>query len=234
MKRIAVMQPYLFPYIGYWQLLNAVDEFVLLDDVQYIQRGWINRNRVLVDGRDHLFSFSVCKDAQQTKINQRFFSPDFSAERARFLRMLQCAYAKAPFFQPALSVIERSLDFSTRNVAACVGDSLKILADYLHIATPFVYASAIAGDKSLKAQDYILALTKSLHGDVYINLSGGIALYDKTVFGEHGIQLLFLKALPHEYKQFSHEFIPFLSIVDVMMFNSPETIKMMLGRYELT
>ena len=96
MKKVAIMQPYLFPYIGYWQLLAAVDEFVLLDDVQYINRGWINRNRILVEGRDHLFSFSVKMDSQQKKIIERFFAEDFSADRSRFLRTLQCSYRKAP------------------------------------------------------------------------------------------------------------------------------------------
>ena len=234
MKKVAVMQPYLFPYIGYWQLINAVDEFVLLDDVQYIQRGWINRNRILLAGRDHLFSFSVCKDAQQKKINQRFFSEEYPAEREKFLRMLQCAYAKAPFFRSAFAVIEQSLAFSTMNVATGVGDNLKILADYLHIPTSFRYASTIDCDKSLKAQDYILALTKQLNADVYLNLSGGTSLYDKDVFLRQKIQLFFLQTVPQEYKQFANEFIPFLSIIDVMMFNSPETIKKMLGRYELT
>jgi len=227
------MQPYLFPYIGYWQLISAVDEFVLLDDVQYINRGWINRNRILVDGRDHLFSFSVKKDSQQKKINERFFAADFPAERARFLRTLQCCYSKAPFFAPVLEVVERSLEFSTENLARNVGRNIAMLAQYLHIATPVRYASAIPCDKLLKAQAYILELTRHLNGKVYINLSGGQELYDRDVFREQEIKLLFIQSELIEYKQFGHPFVPFLSIIDVMMFNSPVEIRAMLGRYQL-
>ena len=197
------MQPYLFPYIGYWQLLAAVDEFVLLDDVQYINRGWINRNRILVEGRDHLFSFSVKKDSQQKKINERFFAEDFSVDRTRFLRTLQCSYSKAPYFEPVIGLVERSLEFSRENLARNLGGNIALLSDYLQIKTPVRYASDIDCDKQLKAQAYILELTRRLQGNVYVNLSGGKQLYDRAVFSENAIELLFIQAELIEYKQFA-------------------------------
>ena len=233
MKKVAIMQPYLFPYIGYWQLLAAVDEFVLLDDVQYINRGWINRNRILVEGRDHLFSFSVKKDSQQKKINERFFAEDFSVDRTRFLRTLQCSYRKAPYFGPVFSLVERSLEFSAENLARNLGGNIALLSDYLQIKTPVRYASDIDCDKQLKAQAYILELTRRLQGNVYVNLSGGKQLYDQAVFRQNAIELLFIQTEQIEYQQFGQPFVPFLSIIDVMMFNSPVEIRAMLGRYQL-
>ena len=227
------MQPYLFPYIGYWQLLNAADEFVILDDVQYINRGWINRNRILVDGRDHLFTFSVEKAAQTKKINERFFSADFPLEKAKFLKKLQFAYAKAPFFADVLELIGRSLDFSGGNIAVNLGKNLAVIAEYLGIDTKVCFASDIACNKELKAQDYIMELTRKREGDSYINPIGGMELYDREVFRQNGIRLHFLQCGPISYKQGTAAFIPNLSIIDVLMFNSRDEMKEMLGRYEL-
>jgi len=233
MKKVAIMQPYLFPYIGYWQLLNAADEFVILDDVQYINRGWINRNRILVDGRDHLFTFSVVKAAQTQKINERFFSADFQAEKTKFLKTLRYAYAKAPFFAQGMELIARSLEFSAGNIAVNIGKNLAVIAEYLDISTKTSFASGIDCNKELKAQDYILAINDKLGSDVYINPSGGVELYEKAAFAQHNIELCFLKSDPISYKQFRDSFVANLSIIDVIMFNSCVEIKEMLGRYEL-
>lgn len=234
MKKIAVMQPYLFPYIGYWQLFNAVDEFVILDDVQYINRGWINRNRILVDGRDHLFTFSVIKAAQTQKINERYFSAGFPEEKMKFMRTLQYSYAKAPFFVKVLELIDNSLDFSAEgNIAVNIGKSLSVIAEYLDITTKICFASEIVCNKELKAQNYILELNKKLNSDVYINLSGGMELYDKEAFRENNIRLHFLRSKPITYKQYKELFLPNLSIVDVMMFNAKDEINKMLSEFEL-
>mgnify|MGYP003602553285 FL=1 len=233
MKKVAIMQPYLFPYLGYWQLIKAVDQFVLLDDVQYINRGWINRNRILLNGRDHLFSFSVRKASQQTAINQRYFSSDFLLERTKFLRSLHCAYGKAPFFAPVYDVIEKSLTFPPDNLARNIGQNMKGLAEYLGIATPIVFSSDIVCNKALKAQEYILELNRQLAGEVYINLSGGVSLYDRDEFRRNGIQLQFIRADEVEYRQFGQPFVPNLSVIDVMMFNSRDEINTLLDRYTL-
>ena len=233
MKKIAIMQPYLFPYIGYWQLLNAVDEFVILDDVQYINRGWINRNRILVDGAAHLFSFSLRKASQTQNINERFFSADFCKEKTKFMRTLQCAYGKAPFFNKSIDIIRQGLAFSDDNISKNIGHSIKVISEYLNIKVKICFSSDVLCNKDLRGQEYILAINKALDGDVYINLSGGMDLYDKEFFHRNNLQLKFIKCDTITYQQFGDLFIPSLSIVDVIMFNSCSSINQMLSRFEL-
>lgn len=233
MKRIAVMQPYLFPYIGYWQLINAVDEFVVLDDVQYINRGWINRNRILIDNKEHLFTFSLKSDSRYKMINERFFSSDFEIQKQKFLRSLQFAYSKAPFFNIVFKLIERSLDFTDENIAIEISKSIKFICDYLEITTKMHLASKLNCNKNLKGQDYILEINKKLESREYINLIGGMNLYSKVEFQHNEISLHFLKCSEISYTQFSDTHVPNLSIIDLLMFNSKKEICEILKRYEL-
>jgi hypothetical protein len=233
MKKIAIMQPYLFPYIGYWQLVDSVDEFVVLDDVQYINRGWINRNRILMNNREHLFTFSLKNDSRLKMIYERFFSPEFEHEKQKFLRSLQFSYSKSPYFQAGYSLIEQCLDFSGQNIAREIGRSIKGICNYLGITTEIRYSTEINCNKNLKGQDHILEINKALESQIYVNLAGGINLYSKEVFLQNNIELYFIKCKEIFYNQFNDSFVPNLSIIDIVMFNSKAEIREMLKRYEL-
>lgn len=102
------MQPYLFPYLGYFQLIQAVDKFILLDDVNFIKRGWVNRNRILVNGKDHLFSLPLQRASQFKKINDLKLA-DYPGWRNRFFKTLTHAYRQASQYEPVMKMLHQAL-----------------------------------------------------------------------------------------------------------------------------
>lgn len=231
--KLAIMQPYLFSYIGYFQLINAVDKFVVLDNVQYINKGWINRNNILVNGQANMFTFSVQKDSREKNINERFFAPSYAQDKANFLQKLQHAYSKAPMYKEVIGVIEKSLDFTNdANIADSILFNLKQICEYLEIKAQFTKASTIFPEKNVAGADYILAICEKLGATVYINPIGGTELYDKKLFLDKDIELFFLNTYKIEYQQFKNDFIPNLSIIDILMFNSKQQIAVFLERCE--
>jgi len=231
--KIGIMQPYIFPYIGYFQLIGAVDQFVVYDNIKYTKKGWINRNRILCNGKDEYVSIPLKKDSDFLNVDQRYLADTWAQEQHKFLNKIKECYRKAPFFTDAFEVVQQCISYEDRNLFNYIYHSIKVLCNYLSITTPLVISSSVAIDHELAAEQKVLALCKALHADTYINPIGGIELYDKTFFKQEGIDLFFLKTGTVEYKQFNHEFIPFLSIIDVMMFNDRDAIKNMLNNYGL-
>ena len=229
---VGIMQPYFFPYIGYWQLIDAVDCFVVYDDVNYIKRGWINRNRILANGSEMNFHISVQKASQNRKINQLHIDPDLRL-RKKTLKTIELAYKRAPYFKNIYPIIEEILFYREENLADYLTFSLIKTAEYLGIRTHIVRSSEIPKENAKKGQDKILEICKILGADTYYNAIGGKKLYSADVFKENGIQLYFLKTGDILYHQFTNEFIPNLSILDVMMFNSTESISKQLKKYTL-
>jgi len=228
------MQPYLFPYIGYFQLMNLADTFVVYDDVQYIKGGWINRNNILVSGERKLFNLSLKNDSTFSNINERFFDvAKFEREKIKLLKTISQSYSKATYFKEAYSLIESILSNSEIQLSEFIIKSIVKINEYLQIDTAILKSSEIEFDKRLKAQERVINLCENLKAQHYINPIGGIELYSKGKFQESGIILNFIKTNEIIYKQFSDNFISNLSIIDVMMFNSPETINKMLNQYEL-
>jgi hypothetical protein len=230
--RLAIMQPYFLPYIGYLQLMNAVDKFVLYDDVNYINKGWINRNRILVNGKDYLFTVPL-KEASQNKLINEICLSDDPKWRGKLLKTFEQAYKKAPFYLTAFAVTEKIINLEAEKLNEWLAAGFSVLADYLHIQTEIVSGSGVYHNTHLKAQERILDICRQENADHYINPIGGTELYDKPVFGASGIQLSFLKSRPVIYPQFKNEFIPWLSIVDIMMFNSVPSIQHLLNEYDL-
>lgn len=226
---LAVMQPYLFPYIGYWQLINAVDTFVIYDDVNYINKGYINRNSILVCGKSQQIILELISASQNKFIN----TTEVGNNSSKLLKTIEMSYKKAPYFDIVFPIIENILNQEEKNLAKFIGYSLQKLYSYLEIGTKFVYSSDIEKDNSLKAQDKILDICKKLDATNYINAIGGQELYDKEKFQARNIKLNFLKTELIEYKQFKNDFVPYLSIIDILMFNSVSEIKQMLCKYEL-
>lgn len=231
--RLGMQQPYLFPYIGYFQLIRAVDQFVVYDDVQYIKGGWINRNRILLQGKPFVFTLSLKSDSRSSNINERFFSAKHREEKDQFLKTLRCAYKKAPYFPDVFELIEEIFANEEQNLARMLTFSLKKVCTYLEITTPFMLASEIEKDCALKRENRMFAIFERLGVEHYINAIGGHELYSKAEFQTQNVQLDFLKTRSCEYQQFGHEFIPALSIIDVMMFNSKERISELLGLFDL-
>ncbi|HBA54164.1 WbqC family protein [Syntrophorhabdus aromaticivorans] len=231
--KIGIMQPYFFPYIGYFQLMNAVDEFVVYDNIEFTKKGWINRNRILANGKDYFVTIPLKKDSDYLDVRDRCLADSWPSGRAKMLNRMKEAYRKAPQFDVVYPVIERCLHFEDANLFNFIFYTLTQVKAYLGISTFFIKSSAIPIDHTLKAEKKVIAICKARNADVYVNPIGGIELYTKDEFKNQGIDLYFLKADGFEYKQFNNGFIPWLSIIDVMMFNSKETITNMLMQYSL-
>ena len=231
--KLGLMQPYLFPYIGYFQLIANCDLFVIYDDVQYIKGGWINRNRILLNATPHYITLPLRNDSFRLNINQRFFAPGFEKHKKHLLEKVQNGYRKAPFFASAYKLVRECLQSTDENVASFTTQTIKRSCQYLDITTPFAISSEIPKDPNLLAEDRVLSINKVLKSDVYINPVGGVELYQREHFARQGITLQFIRTKNFQYSQFAAPFIPFLSIIDVMMFNSKEQIRKFLTAYEL-
>lgn len=229
--KIAIMQPYFLPYIGYWQLINSVDVFVIYDNIQYTKKGWFNRNRFLQNGKDVLFSIPLKKDSDYLNVDERFVSPEF--DKAKLISQFKNAYAKAPYVKGVMPILAEIINFDEDNLFEYICNSVKKICEYLDIETKIVISSQINIDHNLKSQDKVIAICKAMEANNYINPSGGVELYDKDDFKFNGLELNFIQSKPIEYKQFDNEFVPWLSIIDIMMFNNKEEIKEMLKRFEL-
>jgi len=226
--------PYIFPYIGYYQLMRAVDVFVTYDDVQYMKGGWINRNRLLVQGKPKYITFSVSKGLLNSLINEHVLAAHvLQREKRKILSLLQQNYSKAPFFNEAYPIIENIINVDEKNVARFAEYTQVEILKYLDINIDYRRSSELDFDKSLKGQDRVIKIVKILNGKRYINPIGGLDLYSPEKFNKNGIELRFLKSAVKPYTQFTNDFIPNLSIIDVLMFNSIEKINEMLNNYEL-
>lgn len=214
------MQPYFFPYCGYFQLINSVDYFVIFDDVNYIKRGWVNRNRILNKGEIQNITLPIQKASQNKKINQHFRTIDIKS-LAKLKKKIQFAYAKAPNFDNVYPVIEQIITHTETNLAKYLAYSLKETSQYLGIKTQFVYSSELSNhDDWNNAEHRIINIAKQLGGTQYINLPGGKELYNQNHFSENGLELTFMPQKFQEYYQFnSLHFQPGLSIIDFLMNN---------------
>jgi hypothetical protein len=230
--QVALMQPYLFPYIGYFQLINAVDTFVLHDDVQWIKGGWINRNQILLDGEPHLCTLPVVKKSSYDLINQCKVT-DIPREKKKILGKIQSAYSNAPFFLEVMPIVKDVFSQSENNIAKYVLYSLKKIIQYLDVPTNLVMSSELQKDDHLKGQSRVIEICSQIGAVLYVNPPGGVGLYDKNKFKEAGIDLYFLKSNKIQYQQSSTEFVSNLSIIDVLMFNSTESVQEILKQFTL-
>ncbi len=221
--KVAVMQPYFLPYIGYFQLIAAADRFVVYDDIKYTKKGWINRNRFLRDGRDEVFTVPLEAAPDTSLVRERRVSPSFAPEA--LLNRLREAYRRAPFFAPAFALVESIVRSPETNLFSFLLQSLRRTCAHLGIDTPLVVSSSLAVDAGLRGEERVIATCRAAGARTYVNPPGGRELYSPARFAESGLELRFLEPGPVEYPQFGAAFVPWLSIVDVMMFNSPERIR---------
>jgi hypothetical protein len=223
--RVAIMQPYFFPYIGYFQLINAVDKFVVYDNIKFTKKGWINRNRILVNGKDEYITIPLKKDSDYLNICQREWVEVDIDEKKKILRRIYESYKKAPQFSQFFPIVEEVINFDNKNLFSYLHNGLSNICQFLDIKTEFITSSTLPIDHTLKSQEKVIALCKSLDATHYINPIGGTELYSREVFTQNDIELAFIKTNNIQYPQFNTEYIPWLSIIDVMMFNEKEKVK---------
>lgn len=225
--KLGIMQPYFLPYIGYFQLIRAVDTYVIYDDIQYIKGGWINRNHILLNGQKFMVNLLLSGASPNKMINEISVQRD----QRKLIKTIEAAYKKAPYFDLVYPELLKIFECENLNLARFVGNSILIVSKYLGIRTKFVYSSEIDKNNGLKSQEKVIDICERMGADTYINAIGGQELYDKSEFLEKGIDLKFIQTKAFSYPQFSRAFIPFLSIVDVIMFNDVNQSNAFLEEY---
>ena len=231
MDKIAVMQPYLFPYLGYFQLMQAVDKFIFYDDVHFINRGWINRNRILVNREPMRFTVPL-QSASQNKLIREVQLANPEQWKKKFLKTLEHAYKHAPYYSRTVQIVHCVLDSTAESILQWILSSIELLCREFSITCERSLSSSYK-NQELSGAARLIDLVKLESGDHYINASGGAALYSKEEFRLAGIELSFLEPELNEYDQQIGSFIPGLSILDVLMFNSTTEIKSELKKYRL-
>ena len=230
--RLAIMQPYFFPYIGYFQLIAAVDLFVVYDNIKYTKKGWINRNRILQNGKDVTFSLPLKNDSDSLDIRERELAADFRCEK--LLNQIEGAYRSAPYFSSTFPLIDLAVRYKETNLFRFLHHSIVKTCEHLGITTKIRISSGVAIDHGLRSQDKVLALCEAVGANTYVNASGGTELYSKRAFQGKGLELKFIQSKPFEYRQFGDAFVPWLSIIDVLMFNPLDVIRTCIStNYEL-
>lgn len=218
------MQPYFLPYIGYIQLMAASDIFIIYDDVNYINRGWINRNQILVNGNAHKFAVPLVQASQNKKINEisRRVDPKW---QQKLLRTLEMAYKKAPEFERIMPWVTNIISFENENLASYVTHSLHKIVEILALEVKLLSTSGRYDNQERKAGDRLIDICRQESATTYINPSGGQSLYTKQQFAQSGINLQFLVPKLIPYPQGANKFVPWLSILDALMFLPTEEIK---------
>lgn len=233
MKSIAITQPYVFPYLGYYQLVKSVDKFIIYDDVNFITRGWVNRNQILVNKNSYKFTIPVKKTSQNKLICKTEIESNSKAIK-KLQKTIELAYTKAPFFEEIYDLVVRVLNGTYESIGHMASQSLKEVCSYLEIPTVFAHSSEMGYDNSnLERAERLIDICKLEKIKIYINLPGGRSLYDKEYFMKRGIELKFIEPNDVVYNQYDNEFVKGLSIIDILMFNSREACINLLDNYNL-
>ncbi|SJK83786.1 WbqC family protein [Halomonas elongata] len=229
MTKLAVMQPYLFPYVGYFQLMYASDKFVIYDDVNYIKQGYINRNTVLSQGQPQRFTVPVPGASSNKKIKDLYYSSDVK----KTLSLLEQSYSKSPYFNEIYPIVHEVLVSPNRSIASLCEKSYQLIFEYLGLELQTYKSSDLDYERLGGRVERLVSLCKCLESEVYINSPGGRQLYAKGEFLEKNIELKFIKNNQAPYYQGQETFFPYMSIIDVMMWCSPEQVVEKFEMYEV-
>jgi hypothetical protein len=228
--KVAIMQPYFFPYLGYFQLIHAVDIFVIFDDVHYINKGYINRNNLLLQNSIHPFNLFLEKASQNKLINEI----NLANNNSKLVKTIEIAYKKSKCFDESFPIIESILNTNEKNLAKFLGNSINSICNYLELNKKIIYSSELNNDKNKKGKEKIIDIVKFLDANEYINPIGGQEIYSFNDFFKNNIKLNFISMNKNlVYKQLNNDFIPNLSIIDVIMFNNNKELKDLLKQYTL-
>ena len=206
-----------------------MDKFIIFDDIAYINKGYINRNKILVKGKPYQFTLELVGASQNKLINEI----QIGKNSTKILKTIELNYKRADNFKNVFPLIQNIFNQEENNLAKFIGYSLKKITNYLDIDTNFIYSSKITKNNNLKNQDKIIFICEKLKANHYINLIGGVGLYDNAKFKSKNIKLSFLETNKIKYKQFNNKFVPFLSVIDVMMHNNKDIIFHMLKNYKM-
>lgn len=231
--KVGIMQPYFFPYIGYWQLMSYVDTYVIYDDVNYIKGGWINRNRIIVNKEVKYINLPILGASPNKKIYEVGVNNNEIAKK-RILSTIRMNYSKAPYFKQAYDLIEAIILFDEDNLALFLENQIRCMADYLGVDTYICMSSDLEKDNSKKGEERVIDICRRLNASVYVNAVGGKDLYSREHFKNAGLELCFLHPGNISYPQRCPSFIPNLSIIDVLMNNQLCDIRRFLLQFVLT
>ena len=233
--KLGIMQPYLFPYIGYFQLIDYTDKWVVFDNVNYIQRGWVNRNRIIHSSKPEPIYFTVPVRIHSRETAIKDIEIDDSQNYInRILGQIETSYKKrAPYYKDVLYLVTECLESERKSLAKLNIIALDKVCRYLEIKFDYIIFSEqeLKIDSIREPGDWALNISKVLNATEYVNPPGGISLFDKDKFKESRIELHFLQPKNIHYNQKKLTFIDNLSIIDVMMFNSKEIVKQMLKSF---
>lgn len=229
-KKVAIMQPYFFPYIGYYQLIDSCDTFIIYDDVNYKKRSWMSRNYIVLNKQKFMINLFLSGASQLKKINEININLE---DNKKILTTFKHAYHKSPYFQDVLNLINDIFKIKEENYSNFLLYSILKICEYLEINTQILISSDIKKNNDLKKEDKILHICKLLNATDYINAIGGESLYSKEFFKKNNLNLHFIKSNDIYYNQLSDEFYPNLSIIDILMNNSILDVKKMLKEYKL-
>jgi hypothetical protein len=230
--KVGIMQPYFLPYIGYFQLIQAVDVFVLYDNIKYTKKGWINRNRYLANGQEKPFSLPLKKDSDYLDVRERVLAYDF--DPAKMLNGIQEAYRKAPCFQSAMPVLRDIFLCEDRNLFSYIRHAVIRICQYLGIDTSIVTSSQVPADHALAGEQRVISICRALDADIYINPPGGRSLYNPANFNESGLRLQFIDPVLQPYSQLASHFTAGLSVIDVIMNNDRQMLAELLSKYSIS
>ena len=232
--KLAIMQPYFFPYIGYFQLINAVDKLVFYDDVNFIKGGWINRNRILINEKPKFITVPLVGASQNRKTKDtKIEKSQFVTWKFKTYKTLEQHYGKRPYYKEVLPVIKEVLENDEVYIGELAKNSIIQTLNYLEIGKNIVWSSEIYGNSELKREERILNICTQENTEYYYNLIGGISIYDKSEFKKKEVFLQFLNPNPRVYDQGKLNFLPSLSIIDVLMNNSKKEVIQRLSNFEL-
>lgn len=226
---LGIMQPYFMPYLGYWQLMAAVDKYVVYDDVNYIKGGWVSRNNILMNGEKKMFTI-ILRGASPNKL---FREVEIGDDFRKFRRMLESCYRKAPHYAEAIELLDRIFSYEQKDLGHWMLHQFQCVLDYLNIHTELILSSDIEKNNNLRGKEKVKHICHILGADTYYNAIGGLELYDKVDFSAEGISLYFVKSDLQPYSQFGSEFVAGLSIIDMLMFCSSQELRNQLTNFTL-
>lgn len=214
-KSIAIIQPYFMPYLGYFQLLSAVDEVVLLDNVQYISGGWINRNRLSShQGKIEWMTVPLAAGSNRALILDRNVSTSLDTEK--MISRITSLYSSRPYVERAVEMLSLSLVSERRNLADFLDANLKSTCNFLGIQTPIFRASELVEKQSTKGTQRLIEICQIRKAKRYLNPIGGKQLYKPEDFSAKEIKLQFLNSKPPRYDQGYSPHNESLSIIDLV------------------
>jgi hypothetical protein len=232
---LGIMQPYFFPYIGYFSLIKHVDHFILFDTPQFIRHGWVDRNRTLSANGDPIYiRVPLMKHHQTTPINElkiRFLEN----WQEKIFAQLTPYKKRAPNYKQTIDLLKYILSKQFTQLAPLNHHITTILCEHLNIQTPITKWSSMDMkiEEVREPDEWALNICKAMGSNSYINPIGGVSFFDRNKYEKNGIEIKFLNSIPAQYPQLNTNFQPFLSIIDILMFNSPKNIQEMLNQFEL-